>query len=246
MNNSGNIVKSNKEFWLVDQIIYSHVSEAEYINGFNRLFNDWKMESGGYLSILMEEKYEDVMLNNGLRKISNTVEYTRTLDVLADTDSKFYPHALSEPLLSDDAFARLYEQCRSGSFNQNIPQSIETVMDSLKRELGVNWRNHCFYFAYEGEIVGLAIPHLEKGTSGEGRLFYFGLVPKWRGKGIGASIHNHALKLMKGLNAQTYVGSTDVNNQYMIKIFEKNGCTLRNVKGIYRFDCASNQCRKDD
>lgn len=232
-----NIVKSNKEFWLVDQIIYSHVSEAEYINGFNRLFNDWKMESGGYLSILMEEKYEDVMLNNGLRKISNIVEYTRTLDVLADTDSKFYPHSLSEQLLSDDAFASLYEQCRSGSLNQNIQQPIETVMGSLKRELGMNWRDHCYYFIYEGEIVGIAIPHLEKGTCAEGRLFYFGLVPKWRGKGIGARIHNHALKLMKELNAQIYVGSTDVNNQYMIKIFEKNGCTLRNVKGIYRIDC---------
>ncbi len=140
------MIKNKKEFWLVDQIIYAHVSDDDYINGFKRLFNEWKTEGSGYLSILMEEKYEDVLLNNGLRKISSIVEYFRTLNGIADTDSRFRPHALSEQLLSDDAFARLYEQCRSGSFNQNIPQSIETVMDSLKRELGVNWRNHCFLF----------------------------------------------------------------------------------------------------
>ena len=39
---------------------------------------------------------------------------------------------------------------------------------------------------------------------------------------------------MKKFQASYYVGSTDESNEYMIKTFKKNGCILRDKKGIYR------------
>ncbi|WHT48766.1 hypothetical protein QNH10_03180 [Sporosarcina thermotolerans] len=61
-------------------------------------------------------------------------------------------------------------------------------------------------------------------------------MPKWRGKGYGAALHWSSLHLLKGIGATTYVGSTDEANRHMIGIFERNGCVLRDRKGIYRID----------
>ena len=74
----------------------------------------------------------------------------------------------------------------------------------------------------------------EMGTEDERRLVYFGVVPNLRGQGLGVNIHRISLVLLKRFLANYYVGSTDVNNAYMIKIFEKNGCELRDWKGIYK------------
>ncbi len=41
---------------------------------------------------------------------------------------------------------------------------------------------YCFYD--KNEPIGMSIPHIETGTESEGRLFYFGVMPYYRGKGI--------------------------------------------------------------
>ena len=145
-------------------------------------------------------------------------------------------HSLAEGLMSDKDFVDAYELCRTGTANKNIPQPIEQVMASISSELGTNWRSNCYSFFRENELVGISIPHIEMGTKEEGRMFYFGIAPSMRGKGFGAEIHKITLTLMKKMNATYYVGSTDESNEHMVQIFKKNGCILRDKKGIYRIE----------
>lgn len=231
-----NVIKNEKSYWLVDQVIIEGKSVENYKAEFAKLLSEYEKNNIDYLSLLMEERYESWLLNNGFRKISVIHEYIKELGEEEYYESNLTFHSLSERIIEDSEFARLYELCRSGTANKNIPQPIEQVMATISNELGDDWRNNCFYFLKDNELIGISIPHIEMGTKDEGRMFYFGIVPKWRGKGLGAEIHRITLELMKKINANYYVGSTDESNGHMIKIFEKNGCKLRNKKGIYRID----------
>ena len=229
-----NIIKNKQEYWLVDQINKEDISTESYIRGLTDILEEWSRLEIGYLSLLMDEQFESWLLEKKFHKISSIVEYTRKLEDLPLTNDQIVCHSLAEGLMDDQEYAELYELCRSGSANKNTKQPIAQVMSSLESELGPEWRKHCYYFLKEGGFAGISIPHIEMGTKEEGRLFYFGVVPELRGKGIGAQIHRVSMILLKKFQATYYVGSTDVNNANMIKIFEKNGCELRDRKGIYK------------
>ncbi|MFD1205273.1 GNAT family N-acetyltransferase [Sporosarcina contaminans] len=230
------MIKNAQEYWLVDQVKKEDATEADYERAFDQLLEEWRERKVGYLSLLMDEAHDAYLMDKGFRKISSIVEYTRKLNELPEKALGITSVALSASDMDDTAFAELYEQCRSGTANKNQLFTIEQTMASFELELGKQWRNHCFIFYKENDVIGLGIPHIEAGTDDEGRLFYFGVVPQWRGKGYGAICHRLSLERLKEFRAKTYVGSTDVNNVHMIRIFERNGCTLRDRKGIYRID----------
>lgn len=229
------VIKKDQEYWLADQIKMSQ-SKEKYWAELKNLLEDWKKHQVNYLSLLMDEEYENQLLNEGFHKVSSIVEYTRTLEEPFILDSSILVEPLSDSLMTDEKFAELYDQCRSASANKNNLFSIEQIMEAFLNELGPNWRNHCHIFFREDEPLGISIPHIEHGTTEEGRMFYFGVSPQHRGKGLGKLFHLYSLELLKNMNATYYVGSTDENNEYMIRIFQANGCLLRDRKGIYRID----------
>lgn len=231
-----NTIKKDQEYWLVDQVKVEGVSEQEYVEGFGSLLGEWREKGIGYLSLLMDAIYEDWLLEQGFLKISTIVEYTRALDESFTEEPEIATESLEAGGMADSDFAELYERCRSGSANKNKLFTIEQVMESLENELGSEWRTHCYIFRKSDEPIGLSIPIIEQGTADEGRLFYFGIVPEWRGNGYGTVLHRISLSVLKGIGAVTYVGSTDEANRHMIRIFEQNGCLLRDRKGIYRID----------
>lgn len=232
-----NTIKKDREYWLVDQVKVKGVSELEYRDAFLSLLGDWQENEIGYLSLLMDATHEEWLLKHGFYKVSTIVEYARALDDAFAVEPGISVEALvADGGMADSDFAELYERCRSGSANKNKLFTIEQVMESLENELGPKWRASCFIFRKSGEPVGLSIPIIELGTVDEGRLFYFGIVPECRGKGYGGVFHRTSLNLLREIGAATYVGSTDEANQHMIRIFEQNGCRLRDRKGIYRID----------
>ncbi len=229
-----NIIKNEQQYWLVDQIKKEDVPKEAYIHEFTQILEEWDHLGIGYLSLLMDERFESWLLQKRFSKISSIVEYTRGLASLPQMDNQICWHSLSEGLLDDQEFGELYDLCRFASANKNIKQPIDQVMLSIKNELGPEWRQYCYYFTKDEALIGISIPHIEMGTEDEGRLFYFGVVPSLRGQGLGIKIHKISLALLKNFRANYYVGSTDTNNSHMIKIFEKNGCELRDRKGIYK------------
>ncbi len=229
-----NIIKNKQEYWLVDQIKKEDVPTELYLRDLTDILEDWNHLEIGYLSLLMDEQFENWLLEKRFSKISSIVEYTRNLKEVPETDNQIEWYFLAEGLIDDQEYAELYELCRSGSANKNTKQPIAQVMSSIENELGPEWRQHCYYFKKDGAFAGISIPHIEVGTEDEGRLFYFGVVPELRGKGMGAQIHRISMALLNQFHANYYVGSTDVSNTNMIKIFEKNGCELRDRKGIYK------------
>lgn len=230
------LIKKDKEYWLVDQVKAVGKSSDDYTQEFAKILEEWKSEQIGYLSLLMDEEHEEWLVNHRFQKISSIVEFTKSLDKTEETEQSIGVESLVESDLRDEQFAVLYDRCRSGSANKNNLFSIEQIMESLPNELGSDWRKHCFIFSQDAQLLGISIPHIEPGTIDEGRIFYFGVAPEHRGKGYGTIFHQRTLGLLKQIGANTYVGSTDGSNEYMIRIFEHNGCYLRDRKGIYRIN----------
>jgi len=234
-----NTIKNKKEYWLVDQIVKESVSDEDYINEFQDLLNHWKSENVGYLSVLIEEKFENWLIENGFNKKSSMVEYTRSLNEILENYSKYKAHSLAEQKITDNEYAYFYDQCRSGSANKGLNQTIDEILQIIQSEFGEDWRKHCYYFTSGDEIIGIAVLQIEPGTVGEGRMFYFGIMPHMRGKGIAKDLHKIALHLLKQkFHATYYVGSTHTVNVPMIRIFERNGCVKRFQKGMYQIDFA--------
>jgi len=82
----------------------------------------------------------------------------------------------------------------------------------------------------ESEPVGVVLPTVWEGTRREGTLSYVGVVPAHRGKGLGRALHAAGLHLLAGAGALRYVGSTDVRNAAMARVFEENGCAVTSVQ----------------
>ena len=230
------VIKKEGEYWLVDQVKHIEVANTRYVQEFKNLLADWRESQCKYLSLLMDQKNEQWLLGQGFQKVSSIVEYTCSLNADFKEEAGIVIESLSQSSMDDAGFANLYERCRSGSANKNNLFTMKQIMESLENELGNNWRSKCHIFKKDGQPIGISIPVIENGTDNEGRLFYFGVVPEMRGKGFGTIFHRLSLGLLKNMNATYYVGSTDENNVHMFRIFERNGCVLRDKKGIYRIN----------
>lgn len=228
------IIKAG-EYTLADQKKDISLSMEDYRRGLHQLINEWQKGDTPYLSLLMDTTFEEELMNRGFYVVSTIVEHERSFTEPLPSAHKEW-QTLEASGMSDGEFSDTYAACKSGSANKNQLFTMDQIMESLRLELGSDWRKLAMLFYIEDEVIGLTIPHIEVNTISEGRLFYFGIMPEWRGKGLATRCHAAALHRLKELGASCYVGSTDKGNIGMIRVMEANGAPERDRKGIYRLD----------
>ncbi|MGE7883565.1 GNAT family N-acetyltransferase [Bacillus sp. NPDC094077] len=96
----------------------------------------------------------------------------------------------------------------------------------LEQEIGGQWKEHCLTAVVGEETVGIVIPHIERGTLEEGKLMYFAVAQNMRNKGYEAALFTGAMFVLKEIGASYYVGETNVQDEWMKGVFEKNGCQM--------------------
>lgn len=72
--------------------------------------------------------------------------------------------------------------------------------------------------------IGLILPQIYPDKPSEGTLFYFGVFPTLRQQKYGQALHHLGLQCLAQAGVTRYVGSTDLRNQAMQRIFARNGC----------------------
>ena len=106
-----------------------------------------------------------------------------------------------------------------------IVQEAQAFLITMKEELPAQADNMFTVYVVNGEPAGVVLPHIEPDTDREGRMFWVGMHPRYRGKGLGKSLHLTGLyRLQNEYNAKTYLGSTQIDNVPMRKIMAGNGC----------------------
>ncbi|RFU60107.1 GNAT family N-acetyltransferase [Bacillus sp. V59.32b] len=182
------------------------------------------------------EEMKNILLQRNFEYFSSKVMVYRDLPDCKAEELKYEWHNLEEEsVLTEEGYKDLWGNCMSGSENARSTLSMEEHLRSVKLELGPYWRKSCYAVYENNKPLGIAIPHIEPGTSDEGRLFYFGLVPEERGKGKSAGIHRDSLVLLHRLGAAFYVGSTDQANHGMQKVFLNNDCRITSLIESYYY-----------
>lgn len=210
-NNTKGVIAENEIKSLIDACEDYHLERMGF--SLERGANDFP-----YLS--------NLLLKHGFEHYSSKVDVYKELDDLPKYETSFLWQSLENPDLSEEQFKKYWERCMSGSENKTSSLSMDQHLMSVRSELGANWRNSCRVFFQKETPIGIAIPHIEPGTTDEGRLFYFGMLPELRGKGLSGSLHLQSLWHLKEMGASHYIGSTHLENKKMQRVFEKNGCKI--------------------
>lgn len=75
-----------------------------------------------------------------------------------------------------------------------------------------------------GEALAALVIAQVKPGDGWGRITYMGLLPAFRGQGLGAWVHRHGFAMLKAQGAKRYQGGTLAQNLAMRRLFERHGC----------------------
>lgn len=104
-------------------------------------------------------------------------------------------------------------------------QDTAKFLDTMKIELPSQVDNMYTVYMLNNDPVGVVFPHIEPNTNQEGRLFWIGIHPSYKGKGLGRELHTIGLyRLQHDFQAKSYLGATQIENAPMRKIMEDNGC----------------------
>lgn len=128
--------------------------------------------------------------------------------------------------LGTDAFVRVMTEAALGDPFEDVTErdphaDFQQLVDYAGKKFDPEW----WQVAYlDDEPAGVVLPQRYPDSDTGGSLFYVGVLPAHRGKGYGKVLHAAGLAHLAAGGLDTYVGSTDMRNDPMLKIFQANGC----------------------
>ncbi|HGH7173735.1 TPA: GNAT family N-acetyltransferase [Bacillus wiedmannii] len=218
-----------------EDAFYNVQTYKEKISRFEEICFNWELKRA---SIVLNKRFSSynssarVLLDADFSLHAAKVEVCRELDDIEALEKQFTYRSIEETLSAKD-FKYIWEQCMLNSGNQNSILNIDEHFYSVQTELDKGWEKSCIVFYDKNEPIGLSIPHIESGTESEGRLFYFGVMPYYRGKGISSQLHLQSLHMLKEMGATYYIGSTHTSNEKMQRIFWRNNCSVKTEIELY-------------
>ena len=219
-----------------EDVLYNVQTYKEKISRFEEVCFNWELKRA---SIVLNKRFSSynssvrVLLDAGFSLHAAKIEVCRELNNIEELERQYTYRSIAEGTLSEKEFKYIWEQCMSGSGNQTSILTIDEHFYSVQTELGKGWEKSCIVFYDKNEPIGMSIPHIETGTESEGRLFYFGVMPCYRGKGIASRLHLQSLHMLKEIGATYYIGSTHTSNEKMQRIFWRNNCSLKTEIELY-------------
>ncbi len=120
--------------------------------------------------------------------------------------------------------------------------SDPVMLGKREFEYLVRWADEAFdarrwSLAYRnGTIAGFVFPQMYPDAKNLGSVWHLGVLPKYRGKGFGKILHARALETLRVLGATRYTGSTEPDNEAMLRIFRANGCEFSGFRIIEEFE----------
>jgi GNAT superfamily N-acetyltransferase len=85
--------------------------------------------------------------------------------------------------------------------------------------------------------AGVVYPQLlEDRRWDDGSIWHIGVLTEFRGRGYGKILHARGLETLRALGAKKNVGSTEVENSRMLRVFQANDCNILFARFIQEFD----------
>jgi GNAT superfamily N-acetyltransferase len=129
---------------------------------------------------------------------------------------------------------RLLGEAMRGTAGRDIDASQPGLeFDHNIEFAGAAYHPETWLIAYrDAEPVGVIFAQRYDDKMEEGSLFFVGVLPSFRGQGLGKVLHAKGLEMLASIGVKEYVGSTDVQNEPMIRTFAANGCRLYAIRDV--------------
>lgn len=200
----------------------------------------WLRENERGITLLSWEKRERDLINAALER-KGYVAHRRKLFVDRDlvdnppasTHEPWNERSLEE--IGRERFIEIMQHCSEGDPFIEEESDPERELDE-RIEYAENAFDPKNWFTIEDErgTIGVLLPQIYPDIHTEGTLYYIGVAPERRGEGWGKRLHAHGLALLASRGATRYVGSTDLRNEPMVRVFRHNRCNDRGVQVMYR------------
>jgi ribosomal protein S18 acetylase RimI-like enzyme len=155
----------------------------------------------------------------------------KSLDTISFPKSNLSYKSLRD--LDEAIFIDVLGQCLSGISARDFDVSNpEKQFRDLISFAGTNFQPQNWFIALmDQDVAGMVLPQSYGDDSpGDGSLFFIGVVPKFRRQGLGRSLHAKGLAVLSSMGLKRYIGSTDVLNSPMLRVFKANGCEFYKIR----------------
>lgn len=178
---------------------------------------------------------------NRLLTISDFVIDKKKIFVRKDLSGYRFPYkdpfsyrSLSE--VGEKTFLEIMTEAAQGDPFENAEgRDPKEDFDELVEYAGSKFDGTWWNVAYlDDQPVGVVLPQEFSDSDGEGTLFYVGVVPEFRGRHLGRTLHARGLAFLRSHGVMRYAGSTDTRNLPMVRIFEVNGCEQTGTQLFYK------------
>ncbi len=173
------------------------------------------------------EVFRQVLLELGLQKKSERIEYQREISLLPiDAGSPMRWKTAKELGWDQKHIADFSRQITAGALDLDPDENPEDFVQDWLHHHEFTFGPHCIAIGFlDGIACALVVAQIAVQT-GWSRLTYMGLTPAYRGRGLGQWVHRHGFQMMKEQGGTLYHGGTHGQNWAMRRLFENHGCQV--------------------
>lgn len=148
-----------------------------------------------------------------------------------------YPYALRYRPITEvghNEVVALLQRAMEASASRDVADhSAEQELREFIEHAGDAYHPDTWVVAFDNDRpVGIVFAQRYDDKLEEGSLFFIGVLPEYRGAGLGKVLHAKGLEMLSEIGVKEYVGSTDVQNNAMLHAFAANGCRLYAVREV--------------
>lgn len=174
------------------------------------------------------ESRKEILVRLGFAPGPRRIEFRRDITGLpSDEGTPFQWRPAGE--LTDSEYERLGAVLKAAGEGDPDFHPHDDAVELLKgymQERGLNSGPGCVHLGtIDGQLAAIVVAQVQP-SDGWSRITYMGMLPAFRGRGLGTWVHRHGFQMMRGQGGKLYHGGTLAENKRMIRLFEDHGCPV--------------------
>jgi RimJ/RimL family protein N-acetyltransferase len=173
-----------------------------------------------------------LLAENGFKIYYSKMIYTKNLDEHEFLYKDIFQYRTLEETGKED-FLKIFKNVLYDDPEANEDYRIQ--FKDMIEHAGTKYNpKKWFLVMLNGKPIGVILPQRFESKESIGGIFHIGLIPEERNKGYGKILFSKCLQLLKEDGIKKYIGSTNINNISMRKVFESGSCQEWFKRNFYK------------
>jgi hypothetical protein len=169
------------------------------------------------------EKYGKSLEQAGFRHIGERVEFKTPVSYLPDeTGSPLAWKTMDET--GYDLAIKLFGEVGQGAPDWDEDDDPEFLLRTYFSEPNLNSGAECVHIGYFNSEPAAFVLAQVSPDDGWSRITFMGVIPRFRGQGLGKWVHRHGFTMIRQQGGQDYQGGCLARNEPMMALFQLHGC----------------------